>query len=566
MTPVTKKASSISPRKDLARATQAHSLGRLEEAERLYETVLDHHPGNVHALHQLALLCQQQGRLHHAAMLLERAMAADPGSVEYPFELAMVLQADGRNEKAVAAYRRSLTIRPGQADAHNNLGVALLTLNRLDEAEAAFAEALRLQPNYPEAWSNRGNALRRLERPEEAVEVCDKAIGLRPGYAEAFANLGAALIDLGQLERAEEACAEAIRLAPHMAQAWFNLGNLRKDQGLYAEADELYTHAIKLNPAYATATWNRALTRLMRGHFSDGFSDYRLRPTVDRGREPLPAEPLPMKLEGERLRIIHDQGIGDEIFFLRFAETLKRRGATITYVATAKTAPLLARVAAIDNLLEAGDERPVADRVLSVGDLPFLVGASCASDIPPPLALPPNQTRLAEMRERLAALGPPPYVGVTWRGGIPKKEVLYKAIRFDHLAGVLAPLPVTVVVLQRHPRPGEVIAFAEALGRPAHDFTALNDDLEGMLALLALLDDYVGVSNTNMHLRAASGGACRVAIPFPPEFRWLADGESPWFPEFALYRQPADGDWGAAIGELGRDLQAAFGADRNPQN
>jgi tetratricopeptide (TPR) repeat protein len=488
------------------------------------------------------------------------------GSSASIFDLAMALQANGRNEEAVTAYRRSLAIRPAQADARNNLGVALLALDRLDEAEAAFDEALRLQPAYPEAWSNRGNALRRLERPEEAIEACEKAIGLRPGYAEAFANLGAALIDLGQWERAEAACAEAIRLAPRLAQAWFNLGNLRKDRGLYAEADEFYTRALEIAPAYATATWNRALTRLMRGRFAEGFRDYRLRPTVDRARQPLPAEPLPMNLEGERLTIVHDQGIGDEIFFLRFAEGLKQRGATIAYVATPKTAPLLARVPAIDNLLGANDKPPVADRVLSVGDLPFLTGARTAADIPPPLALPPLPGRLAEMRTRLAALGPPPYVGVTWRGGIPKKEMLYKAIRFDRLAGVLAPLPVTVLVLQRHPRPGEVIAFAETLGRTAHDLTDLNEDLEGMLALLALLDDYVGVSNTNMHLRAASGGACRVAIPFPPEFRWLAAGKSPWFPGFSLYRQLADGDWGEATRELGRDLQAAFGEDRNRES
>ena len=59
-----------------------------------------------------------------------------------------------------------------------------------------------------------------------------------------------------------------------------------------------------------------------------------------------------------------------------------------------------------------------------------------------------------------------------------------------------------------------------------------------MLALLALLDDYVGVSNTNMHLRAGVNRTAKVLVPAPPEWRWMAEGkESPWFPGFTVYRQ-----------------------------
>jgi hypothetical protein len=88
-----------------------------------------------------------------------------------------------------------------------------------------------------------------------------------------------------------------------------------------------------------------------------------------------------------------------------------------------------------------------------------------------------------------------------------------------------------------------------------HDFTDLNDDLEDMLALLTLIEEYVGVSNTNMHLRAAAGRTARVLVPRPAEWRWLNAGRaSPWFPGFALYRQSLQGDWRAAFAALERDL------------
>jgi hypothetical protein len=88
--------------------------------------------------------------------------------------------------------------------------------------------------------------------------------------------------------------------------------------------------------------------------------------------------------------------------------------------------------------------------------------------------------------------------------------------------------------------------------------TALNEDLEAMLALLALIDDYIGVSNTNMHLRAGVGKTARVLVPCPPEWRWMAQGEmSPWFPGFRIYRQKNDGDWSTALNELRSDISAA---------
>ena len=98
------------------------------------------------------------------------------------------------------------------------------------------------------------------------------------------------------------------------------------------------------------------------------------------------------------------------------------------------------------------------------------------------------------------------------------------------------------------------------LGRPAHDLSTLNEDLEQILALLSLIDEYVGVSNTNMHLRAGAGKTARVLVPAPPEWRWMAEGnESPWFPGFGVYRQRYDGSWDEAFDMLATDLKQTHG-------
>ena len=79
-----------------------------------------------------------------------------------------------------------------------------------------------------------------------------------------------------------------------------------------------------------------------------------------------------------------------------------------------------------------------------------------------------------------------------------------------------------------------------------------------MLALMELVDDYAGVSNTNMHLRAAAGRYARVLVPRPYEWRWMHSGDaSPWFPGFKVYREQRESGWTAPLAELARNLGGA---------
>jgi ADP-heptose:LPS heptosyltransferase len=210
-----------------------------------------------------------------------------------------------------------------------------------------------------------------------------------------------------------------------------------------------------------------------------------------------------------------------------------------------------------------GDSTLSSDAIaLSVADLPFALGSE---DTPPPLALSALPKRVATWRERLAAFGPPPYLGVAWRAGTDFRRrsefgtnirSLFKGVPPDRLASAVARASGTLVSLQRLPDEGEVARFAAAAGRPVFDAAGANEDLEDALALLAVLDDYVGVSSTNVHLAAGLGRSGRVVVPYPPEWRWMLEGEgSPWFPGFAVYREHPTRSFEAAFAALAAGLR-----------
>ncbi len=544
----------------LRAAVEHHRAGRGGEAKELYRRVLRADPDQADALNLLGVAVQDGGDAAEAVGLIRRAIAIDGGEAPYYTNLGNALQAAGDVDEAVAVYRQGLMLDPGAAKAHNNLGNALRTQTKLTEAIACYRRALEIDGEYASAWSNLGAALVAEDRMDEASAALRRALMIMPDFADALVNLGNVLHIQGKLAEAEETMRRAIGIVPDYAMAHSNLGILLKDLGRFEEAEESLTRAIEIDPDYAPAKNNFAFTLLVQGDFARAWGHYAARDSVQKIPQGLWQKPLPEDLHGKRVLLLKDQGLGDEIFFLRFAPALKQRGAAITYLADAKIAPIISRLASIDGFAKEGEEPEEVDFTLSVADLPLALGMTSAADIPPPLALTPAPGRTDAMRQKLASFGPAPTIGVTWRAGIANKvDAVFKLAPIEEIAKVLRPANATVLVLQRTPEAGEIDALTHGLGREAHDLTALNDDLEDMLALLALIDEYVTVSNTNVHLRAGAGRTSRVLVPDPPEWRWMVTGdESPWFPGSAVYRQGMDGDWGAAFGTLDRDLHRAL--------
>ncbi len=442
--------------------------------------------------------------------------------------LGMIHFRKGDTNQAIALLRAAIARRPDFADAHNNLGVVLEAVERLDEAAACYHAALQQQPVNAEAHYNLANILARQNRWEEAVESYQTALRFK-ATPSVYANMGNALKALGRMD----------------------------------EAVAAYDSAIALQPEHADAHFNLALASLAMGNFGRGWDEYRWRWKCPGATlPPFPIDvPNSLPLAGQPVFLYGEYGLGDELFFLRFVASLRQHGITrITYRPAPKIASLLVRTKLTEHLAGSGEAPQAGEAVISIGDLPRLLGQKTVDSIPPPLPLAPLTARVLALQERLAKLGPPPYVGITWRAGTKDRErALYKESPFPRLAEALKAIPATVLVLQRNPLDGEIDAFSRALGRPAHDLSALNDDLESILALLSLIDEYVGVSNTNMHLRAGVGKTARVLVPSPPEWRWMAEGkESPWFPGFTVYRQGYNQSWETAFTKLQQDLCKTF--------
>ena len=513
-------------------AAAAMQAGDDTGAERAASALVRINPREHAAWHALAVVALRACRREAAVELAERAHQLDRKNPGYLNTLGIAYGDLARADKAIAAFRRALKLRPAFADAHYNLAMVYDRHERLEEARDAYRRTLAIEPGHSSATHNLARVLRRLGDAEAALGMAREAYAQAPDNVDRAVALASALTDARGDTEARQFIEQCIASHPR-------------------------------EPRYHS--W-LAESLLKHGEWLAGWGEYLWRAAAMRRRE-LPLNALPDGPDAA-MRLVPDQGLGDTLFFLRFASALIERGATAALEAPPQLAAVLAGrrdLAKLSVVTNADGASRGATSVL-MGDLPYLLGAE---DIAPAVRLTARHELVQHWREVLAGLGPPPHVGLTWRGGTDRRseskfgergdDPLFKQVPLRALGSAVSELTATLVSIQRLPRPDEREELSGLAGRVVHDLSMANDDLEQVTALLAALDDYAGVSNTNMHLRAGLGLTARVLVPYPPEFRWMAAGaESPWFPGFGVYRQRADRDWNEAVAQLSGDLRSRW--------
>jgi tetratricopeptide (TPR) repeat protein len=555
----------------IERGMQLVRAGEFAEAAKAFERALQQMPelAEVHAMRSDALMRAE--RLEPALASAERALRLRPGWGEALMLRGNIEALLKRFAAAEASFREAIGLLGPLATLHGNLGNVLFEQERFAEALEAYERAAQGGVTA-DLLAKRAKTLYALGRREDAEQAWEQVLEREPASLEAMEQLLQLYVARRQMDKLEALCARAVAVAPEAAvfrsgEAMVAAWRGREDESLarFRQAAELAFESDKA--VHYDAVISEAMSLFKLGRWREGWARYRWR--LDRealraqyprlAPEPaaLAAAPAPL-----RIRIHVEQGVGDELFFLRFAPLLRSRGHRLSYRTHVKLIPLLqGRGELFDGIGREDEADPLeCDVELQSSDLALASGAELA----PPLPLAVDDERRGGMAARLREFGPPPYIGVTWRAGLvpeEQKELAGKAIwvkraPIEELGELLGALPASVVILQRKPAAADRASFLAALGREALDASDANDDLRDALALLSLLDEYVGVSNTNMHLLAGlADRRARVLLQQPPEWRWgRAGNSSVWFPGFQLYRATQQSSWSEAMEQLASDL------------
>jgi len=509
---------------------------------------------------------------------LQRRGDASPSSVAVPVPdhstKTWLLEGDaalagGRPVEAAAWYERALACNPGEPEALCGLGVASAQNGDVVRAQSLLARAVACMPERVDALHALGNVERELGRPQSALEHLSRAAELAPGSARILASLAAVERELGEPEAACGHLRDALALVPASADLHLEHALALVDAGRPGDARSALDRALGLDPVSARARLARAFELLKDGDFAAGWPDYEARfETQDwRGYPDLPiprwrGEPL----SGRRLLVLAEQGLGDQVMFASCLPDLIRAGARCTVTCDLRLKALFERsfpaVRCIAEPPGAPPDLPDAgasfDLQVPMGSLPGLLRTAPAQFPPHHGYLVPDPARVAALRTRLEALGPGPFVGLSWRGGLARTRRALRSVPLERvLAGLGTSAGTVFVALQYGDCAAEIAAVERGGATCVHHWPDLLADYDETAALVCALDAVVTVCTSLVHLTGALGRPAWVLVPFAPEWRYLRAGERmPWYPSVRLVRQAAPGAWDPAL----QSIRAALAA------
>ncbi|PRC91486.1 tetratricopeptide repeat protein [Solimicrobium silvestre] len=543
-----------------------HQQGQQKEAQEIYEAILQIEPDHAHALHFLGVIAYQNKQYPIAEDLMSRSIAANPLVAMYYCNYGMLLKDLGKFAQAVENHRKALALQADYAEAHLNLGVALFNLELYDEASESFRKTIQLQPGSAKAFDNLGTVLRCQYDFANAIQCYQRALELDPNYVISYSNLAATYIEVKNFPMASSYCLKAIALDQNCADAYMYLGIACQEQGDLAGAEKFLHHAAALAPQNFNTHWNISITMLALGKLDQGWKGYEFR--WIRGTGPVKQHHFPYPwwqgevMPDKTILIWGEQGIGDEIMFANMIEDLIPRFKQCIIACNKKLLPLFSRsfpaakIVAINDVQQLSELSNVIDVQSAAGSLARWLRPTIASFPKKTHYLEPNADRVADWKERLAALGPELTVGICWRSGnMVGNRPLY-CTQLDQWGPIFATPGVRFINLQYDECSAELEAAKHAFGIEIHSFAEVDlfNDLDEAAALTKALDLVISAPTSAAILAAALGVPTWMMIS---GFEWqtLGTSEICWYSTARIFHKPWEQEWDTVIANVATQLQ-----------
>lgn len=426
-----------------------------------------------------------------------------------------------------------------------------------DKAEPLYHQLMVMNPNHPFLNFALGTFYTDQESWGTAIPLLMRALDMEPNNSQAWNNLGAAFKANHMVEEAEELLTKAQQLDEKNPATYANLSGLYINEGCPEKSVPWAKKGLLIDPESPQLHNHMALALLELGEWEDAWPHWEYRVKLP-GWYQREFPPHVKKWHGQKVKSLAlsgEQGIGDEILFCSIVPQVRELIEDKLFIeCTQRLQPLFERsfdcitYPSHQELLFA--EHKIAAH-LQLGSLPRLFRPN-PDACPGTPFLKPHPGHLDEMRARLARLGPPPYVGIAWRGGTRKTHAHVRETSLADWKGILGVDGVTFVSVQYGPSnleaaPVGVAHWADAVV-----------DFDRHTSLIAACDLVISVCQTAVHQSGGLGVPCWCLTPHKVAWRYGVWGgeRMPWYSSVKLIRQGPDMDWTPVYAEAAADLQA----------
>ena len=343
-----------------------------------------------------------------------------------------------------------------------------------------------------------------------------------------------------------------------------NLAALNFFKGDIDNAEKLYTLSINKNEINYEAKYSLGQCQLAKSNYKEGWSNFDFRWLSNDFNSPVFKSNLPkfiIKSERKNLLLWKEQGIGDQILFIRFLKDL---------------------IPIINNLYIEIDKRlhPIVKRLYP--NINFYNKALCLDDININSQLPLGDlgsffvqdhsyflknnksyitSDIKKNKELQSKLNSKNQIkcGISW---ISKNQDIgsNKSLTLETLKPILSIPNISFVDLQYNDTNLERENFYKDNGIKIDKIKELDNfnDINGITSLIDICDFVITVSNSNAHLSGALGKETFLLLPKGKGKLWYWTSQnykSVWYPSIQIVEQEEPGSWDKAIIKLSKIIK-----------
>lgn len=573
------------------------AAGRTHEAMLEYERVLEQQPQHVLALHRMGLACFREDQLELSRQYMDGALTVAPERADIWEHRGLLAALQGDLVAAEAFYHRALDLSGDTASLHRNLADCLKLSGRLTEARIHYVRALDFDPELHHAlrasarictelgqlsdaadhWlralalestqiSDAPELLVALLKAGRGAEIGGMLAQLRTRFASDAAALQQVAFALNSVHRFSDAisvAAQGLAFDPRNAGLHHNASYAFNMLGDFAKMRLHTIEAAKLLPGDARIQFNLAATQLRLGDFEQGWKQWRWHEALPENHDlvrPRFPEWTGEPVTGRRFLLIGEQGLGDQLQFLRMAAWLHQQGAIVDVWVDVPLGELARRATGVHAAWTTSSPVPYDYwcRMLRIPehmklDLSML-----------PVAMPylvAEQAKISCWQNRLDAIenidlhaAPKKRIGLVWAGNPSYGLDRYRSIPLEKWRSVLDQPGVQWFSLQMGVAQDEAAASQPEI--EVHRLGAEISSFSDTLAILQTLDLVITVDTAVAHLAGASARPVWVLVPACTDWRWMIDrNDSPWYPSARLFRQRELGQWAPALDDVANALR-----------
>ena len=540
---------------------------KIQEAEEILKELVDKDPLNSTAQNNLGNHYLKRKNYDAAIKFYQNAVKIAPDNSDYQFNMGMCFLSMDYFNSAFQCFEKVLQVRPGHLPSLISLGIIAIWLKSFKKAEMIFNDLLKSHGEEPGVVFNYGFCYEQQEKYEEALKYYKRYLDIfsesAPETIPALIRSAYILSKLGQFDKAKELYDKHLYDDNLKELAFIEMGNSKIKSGFIKDALDFYDEILKLKPDSVELHFARAHCKLMLGDFKNGWEEYEWRIK----RSDFPARNLKkprlinQDVNGKKILIYMEQGLGDAIQFVRYLPMLKEKGAFVIFECSDYLFKLLKECPGFDQRIDitgVSEDDLDYDFHIPILSLPYYFKTDIVS-IPCTIPYIKEDKSKNEKWEKIIVPSEKLKIGIVWAGNPRHGNDRIRSCPLEKFQPLINRDDVEVYSMQLGAGLYQLDEQKKII-----DLKEYNTDLTEAAGAIANLDLIISVDTSIVHLAGALGKKVWVLLPMFPDWRWLLGrDDTPWYPTMKLYRQTRPYDYDGVFELINNDLDLLVLSKKN---